>query len=83
MRASVWTAVDWMPACQAVRDTQGRPMASRAMAQRETEICSPVERSISSSRLEALGLISFAFSIRSSVVSPWADRTTITSFPLT
>ena len=72
-----------MPTCHAARDTQGRPMASRAMAQRETEICSPVERSISISRLEGLALISWALAIRSSVVSPWADRTTITSLPFT
>ena len=33
-------------------------MASMAMAHREQEICSPVDRSISISRLEPLGLIS-------------------------
>ena len=56
-------------------------MASRAMAHRATEICSPVDSSISISRLEALGLISSALAIRSSVVSPWAESTTITSLP--
>ena len=45
------------------------------MAHRAMEICSPVLRSISISRLEARGLISRAFSMRSSVVSPWAERT--------
>ena len=81
IRASEWTEVDCIPTCQAARDMQGRPMASRAMAHRATEICSPVESSISISRLEAWGLISSALAMRSSVVSPWAERTTITSFP--
>ena len=52
------------------------------MAHREMEICSPVASSISISRLEAPGWISRAFSIRSSVVSPWADSTTTTLWPL-
>ena len=81
IRASEWTEVDWMPTCQAFRDTQGRPMASSAMAHSATEICSPVDRSMSISRLEAWGLISSALAMRSSVVSPWADRTTMTSLP--
>ena len=53
-----------------------------AMAHREMEICSPVASSMSISRREAPGLISSALAIRSSVVSPWADRTTTTLFPL-
>ena len=57
------------------------PSASMAIAHREQDICSPVDNSISSSRLDALGLISAAFSIRSSVVSPWADSTATTLFP--
>ena len=68
--AALWTAVDWMPTCHAVRDTQGRPMASSAIAHRATDTCSPVDKSTSISRCEALGLISLAFSIKSSVVSP-------------
>ena len=56
-------------------------MASMAMAHREQEICSPVERSISISRLEPLGLISPALAIRSSVVSPWAESTATTLWP--
>ena len=70
-----------MPTCHAARDTQGSPMLSRAMAHSATEICSPVERSISISRLEAWGLTSSALAIKSSVVSPWAERTTMTSLP--
>ena len=60
---------------------QGIPIVSSAMAHSATEICSPVDSSISISRLEGLGLISSALAIRSSVVSPWADRTTMTSLP--
>ena len=56
-------------------------MASIAMAHREQEICSPVESSISISRLEALGLISAALAMRSSVVSPWAESTATTLWP--
>ncbi len=52
------------------------------MAKRAIEICSPLERSTSISRLLALGFISLAFSMRSSVVSPWAETTTTTLFPL-
>ncbi len=70
-----------MPTCHAVSDTQDRPMASSAMAHSATEICSPVDSSISISRLEGRGLISPALAMRSSVVSPWAESTTITSFP--
>ena len=58
------------PACHPVRDTTGNPSASTAMAQRATEICSPVDKSMSISRVDAPGLISLAFSISSSVVSP-------------
>ena len=64
------------PACQPVRETTGYPIASMAMAHRAQEICSPVESSMSISRLEALGLISPALAMRSSVVSPCAERTT-------
>ena len=46
------------PACQPVSDTTGKPMLSMAMAHSAQEICSPVDSSISSSRLEAAGLIS-------------------------
>ena len=67
-----------IPACHPVREITGYPSASIAMAQRATDICSPVDSSISISRLEARGLISFAFSISSSVVSPWADNTATT-----
>ena len=81
MRASEWTEVDWMPTWKALRDTQRRPRFSSAMAQRATLICSPVASSMSISRLEALGLISSALAMRSSVVSPCAERTTMTSFP--
>ena len=52
-----------------------------AMAHREQEICSPVDSSISISRLEALGLISAALAMRSSVVSPWAESTATTWWP--
>ena len=69
------------PACQPVSDTTGKPMPSMAMAHRAQEICSPVDSSMSSSRLEAAGLISAAFSMSSSVVSPWADSTATTRFP--
>ena len=46
------------------------------------EICSPVASRTSISRLLALGLISLALAMRSSVVSPWAETTTTTLFPL-
>ena len=81
MRASEYVLLVWSPTCHAHRLMTGRPMPSRAMAHRAMEICSPVLSSISISRLEARGLISLAFSMRSSVVSPWADSTTITWFP--
>ena len=69
------------PTCQPVRDTTGRPMASRAMAMSATLCCSPVESRTSISRLLGRGLSSRAFSMRSSVVSPWAESTTTMSCP--
>ena len=67
---------------KAVREITGYPNFSIAIANSAMEICSPVERSISISLLEGLGLISAAFAIKSSVVSPCAETTTITSLPL-
>lgn len=69
------------PACHPSKESTGHPMLSMAMASREIEICSPADRSISISRLLARGLSSFAFSIKSSVVSPCAETTTTTSLP--
>ena len=70
-----------MPICQPVSETTGRPMASSAMLISATDCCSPVESSTSISRFEGRGLISRAFSMSSSVVSPCAERTTTTSCP--
>ena len=69
------------PACQPVREITGQPIFSIAIASKEIEICSPVESNISISRFEAFGLISLAFSIRSSVVSPCAETATTTLLP--
>ena len=52
-----------------------------AIAISDTDTCSPVVSSISSSRFFAFGLIDPASSSSSSVVSPMADSTTTTSFP--
>ena len=69
------------PACQPSSETAGNPMFSIVIASSAAEICSPAVMSWSISRFEPFGLISFAFSIRSSVVSPCAETTTTTSFP--
>jgi len=58
------------PACQPVREITGTPSVSIAIAKSEIEICSPVAKSISISLFDGFGLISAAFSRRSSVVSP-------------
>ena len=50
-----------MPDCQPVREITGYPKASIAIAQSDTEICSPVDKSISISLAEAFGFISSAF----------------------
>ena len=81
MRDEPWVESVRKPACQPVSDFTGKPIRSIAMASRDIEICSPVESRTSISRLEGLGLISPAFAIRSSVVSPCAETTTTTLFP--
>jgi len=59
----------------------GLPRAWMAMAMRAMEICSPVARSMSISRAGGCSLISRASSMSSSVVSPRALTTTMTSLP--
>ena len=81
MRAPPWALLVCSSICQPVRLTAGRCSFSSCIAMSATEICSPTVSSTSSSRLEGAGLISLAFSMRSSVVSPWAESTTTTSFP--
>ena len=51
------------------------------MANKATEICSPVETNASYSRKSGSGLISLASSIRASVLLPIADKTTVTLLP--
>ncbi len=81
MRALLYAELVWNPACHPSSETTGKPSFSIAMASRAADICSPALSSISISRREASALISFAFAIRSSVVSPWAETTTTTLFP--
>ena len=69
------------PACQPVRLVAWQPSSFRAMASSAMLISSPAASSISISRAEGLWVISAAFAIRSSVVSPCADTTTTTSLP--
>ena len=57
------------------------PLLRRAIASKATEICSPVETKASYSLRSGSGLISFAKSIRSSVLLPIADKTTVTLLP--
>ena len=71
----------WKPACQPVRLVAWQPISFSAMASSAMLICSPEAISISISRADGLWVISAAFAIRSSVVSPWADTTTTTSLP--
>ena len=81
MRALRWVDSVKKPACQPVSETTGRPIASSAMDISATDCCSPVESRTSISRLLGRGLSSRAFSMRSSVVSPWAESTTTMSCP--
>ena len=82
MRAKECVDEVFIPTCQPQSDTTGYPSFSIAIAISAIDICSPQASSISISRLEALGLISSALAIKSSVVSPCAERTTHISFPL-
>ena len=53
----------------------------RAIANKATDICSPVETKASYSLRSGSGLISLAKSINASVLLPIADRTTVTLLP--
>ena len=81
MRAAPWVESLRKPACHPVSEMTGSPIRSMAIASSDMEICSPVESRTSISRLDAIGLISCALAMRSSVVSPCADTTATTLFP--
>ena len=82
MRAFPWVSSVVMPACQPVSETALSPISSSVIAMSATDICSPVERSISSSRREGLRLYSSERVMRSSVVSPCAESTAATAAPV-
>ena len=58
-----------------------QPRALTAIASRDIAMRSPAVRSMSSSRGSGTGVMSEAFSRRSSVVSPIAETTATTSWP--
>ena len=72
------TASVTMPACEPVREMASWPRSWIAIAQSAFEIRSPTEMSMSYSRGCGFGEISWARRIRSSVVSPIAERTPTT-----
>ena len=78
IRALVWKLSVTMPIWAPVKLMAGCPRAWIAMAMRAMEICSPVDKSMSSSRAGGWSLISRAREMSSSVVSPRALTTTIT-----
>jgi hypothetical protein len=61
-------------------ETTGTDKLSKAIAKSDIDICSPDDSNISISRFDGRREISFAFSIKRSVISPCADTTTTTSF---
>src|SRR5207253_521809 len=82
MRALVWKLSVTMPIWAPVKLIAFSLRDWIAMAMRAMEICSPVDRSMSISRAGGCSLISRARSISSSVVSPRALTTTMTSWPV-
>ena len=79
--AFVWTASVSIRTCPPVKLTAGWPLASRAIAISAIVTCSPVESSMSSSRLGGSALIWAASRSSSSVVLPIALTTTATWCP--
>src|SRR3989339_1512382 len=65
-----------MPACGPVYEIALCFFSLIAIARSAMEICSPVDNSMSISLSSGLFVISAAFSIKSSVISPGADTTT-------
>src|SRR5579862_1454019 len=76
-----WTVSVTMPACEPVSEIASWPRSWTAIAQRELEIRSPTEMSMSYSRGCGRGEISCASLISSSVESPIAERTPTTRPP--
>ena len=70
-----------MPACEPVSETASWPRSRIAIAQSAFEMRSPTETSMSYSRGCGCAEISCASAIRSSVVSPIAERTPTTRWP--
>ena len=81
MRALVWLESVTMPTWAPVKLIAFSPSSWIAIAIRAMEICSPVDRSMSISRVGGCSLISRASSMSSSVVSPRALTTTMTWLP--
>ncbi len=81
MRASPCFSVVMTPACEPVNERAVWPRSLIAIASRAALIRSPAVSSMSSSRARGLGLTCWARSSSSSVVSPMADTTTVTSCP--
>jgi hypothetical protein len=76
--ALLYTEVVCIATWNAFRETAGTPRESIAIAIKATDVCSPVVKSISNSRREAFGLMSFAISKSTSVCLPIAESTTTT-----
>ena len=70
-----------MPACEPVSEIASWPRSLIAIAASATEMRSPTEMSMSSSRGSGVGETSWARSISSSVVFPIAERTATTRLP--
>ena len=80
-RALPYTEVVCIATWNAFREIAGTLREFIAIAISDTDICSPIVKSISISLLGGFSFTCLAISISSSVYLPIADRTTTTSFP--
>ena len=76
-----WTPFVFIPAWYPVKDIASYPKDWIAIASKDIDICSPVDKSISNSLLSGFVSISLAKSTSLFVVFPIAETTTTTSFP--
>ena len=81
IEARPWAVSVRIPACAPPMLTASIPMSCRAIVSNAHETVSPVDNSRSSSRGWGFDVIDRASAIRSSVVLPMAETTTVTSWP--
>ena len=82
IRAFVWASSVSILICEPVKLIAFWPVASIAIAMRETVCCSPVLRSMSISRLGGFGFNSSASAMSWSVCLPRAEQTITTCLPV-